>query len=70
MNTYKITIKFKNNQTLNIEAESDTDPRDIIRNEWPRDGVLYVGDYTISAADILWIKVEGNPIEKPEKIEE
>lgn len=63
---YKLILKFKDQKTMEIEAETPVNPRDMLTkeldNRWTN--VLAIGDFFIKKDDILWIKVEGEELEK------
>lgn len=60
MNTYNITVKFKNGNTINISLEGEDKLRNRLAKEWQSSrGLIYIADYVLSTSEILWIKVEG-----------
>jgi hypothetical protein len=67
MNRYEITIKFREGKDLDFTIDSDEDVRQQIADEHnnAHSVTMYLGDYSITKDEILWIKVKGETLEKP-----
>ena len=60
-NFYTVTIRFKNNKTLQVKLETEENLVRAIFDELPmRAKWIAIGDYFISKEDILWVEVEGD----------
>ena len=65
MDTYKITIKFKNKQYLELTSDLDINPREEMQKNWERyrkEGAMAVGDYIIDINEILYVKIENDKL--------
>ena len=63
MNTFEVTIKFKNGNAIDFELESEENLRDKIEKELESSKtILHLGQYILSISEILWIKVEGEEV--------
>ena len=66
MDNYKVKIQFKNDKYLDFELAGEEGLRENLAKSWAsNDKILYLADYVISANDILYIKIEGEKVEKP-----
>lgn len=66
MDRYKVVIKFKDQRTLEIEADTSVNPKEELSKELDKksSSILSVGGYFIKKDEILWIQVEGEELEK------
>ena len=63
MNTFEVTIKFKNGNAIDFELESEENLRDKVEKELESSkSILHLGQYILSISEILWIKVEGEEV--------
>jgi hypothetical protein len=64
MRNYDILIKLKDNSKIDFKLECEKDVREELKELWRNNtkGILHIGDYFISAQDILYIKIEGENI--------
>lgn len=63
-NSFSITIKFKNEKTLEFVLRTDVDDiREKIAHALAKESIVYIGDYFFVTSEILWIKVEGGQTE-------
>ena len=60
MRNYDIIIKLKNSDILTFKLDCEEDFKGELEKTWRNlHGVLHIGDYFISAPDILYIHAEG-----------
>lgn len=65
MDTFKITVVFKDYRSIEVKTLSKKDPRISFANAWKEykeEGAMAIGDYIIDINSVLYIKVEGEKI--------
>ncbi len=67
MTRYEVLVIFKDHRQLEITTDSEEDLKEILVDEWPgaiKEGAISIGEYIISANDILYTKIKGDRFEK------
>lgn len=72
MNTYKVSIKFKQGKSLEFDIDTDENLKVAVPANWSSDkkeGALTIGEYLIATDDIQWIRIKGETLKKDEIVE-